>query len=603
MSRNSAIALVLAVAACHGKSSGTPDATGAGDGPAGGDPLDPTLAPPLDTNPADYPASVWVTGAMAKVQPSAAPGAVHWADLHAAKNESESFQVHVRADAAPIALSVTISELVDKRSGAHIDAAHLLVSREAYLDITQRSDANGTLGLTPDPLIPTVDPYLHEVRNAFPVTVPVGETRSAWIDVAVPADAPSGWYSGAVTVTDGGTLVATLPVRLAVWDFALPSTATLKSGFGLTWNGLCVQAYGSYAACGAYPGSGNDPDTAIEITHIAEGVMFLDYRVSLAQDVYATPQDNDWTHFDALYGPLMDGTAPTRLAGAKLTHLWYSADDANATELAQWTDHFRAKAWLDRTSAYYCDEPPNGCSFAQTQTKADFIHTSAPDLMTLLTTDINEATANNLLDRVDVMVPIVESMEARGMPSIRGAYDAWLARGGKHLWWYQSCDEHESCSNGSPGPATATWPSYMVDATPVRNRVFQWLAYVYGIEGELYYDSDYCWASTCGGQSDPWTSIYAFGGNGDGTLFYPGTVAKIGGTTPVPVPSIRLALIRDGMEDYEYLHALDAAGDAATAKAAAATFITNNYTFDNDPAKLEAARLTLGNALHGRAHP
>ena len=93
--------------------------------------------------------------------------------------------------------------------------------------------------------------------------------------------------------------------------------------------------------------------------------------------------------------------------------------------------------------------------------------------------------------------------------------------------------------------------------------------------------------------------VRALGGNGDGTLFYPGTTAKIGGTQPVPVPSIRLALIRDGMEDYELLHM----SDAATAQAAASSFITNSYTFDNDPAKLQAARLTLGNALHKRAHP
>jgi hypothetical protein len=595
-------AIALAIAAACGGNHGSNGDGGPPDASVG-DPLDPGLEPPIDTNPADYPANVWVTDGMAKVQPSATPGAVHWADLHAAKKETESFQVHVQAGGAPVQLTVAIGELVDMRSGAHITADHLLVSREAYLDITIKSDANGTLGTTPDPLIPAIDPYAHEPRNAFPVTVPAGQTRSAWIDVSVPADAPSGWYTGAVTVTDGGTLVATLPVRLAVWDFALPSTSTLASGFGLSWNGLCLQAYGSYAACGAYPGSGNDPDTAIEMTHIAEAELFLDYRVSLAADVYAMPSNNDWTHFDSLYGPLMDGTAPTRLAGAELTHLWFTGDQTSATDLSQWTDHFQAKGWLARTSAYYCDEPPNGCSFAETQSRADFIHASAPSLMTLLTTDITEATANQLLDRVDIMVPIVESMEARGMPSIRDQYDSWLTKPNKHLWWYQSCDEHESCSNGSPGPATATWPSYMVDASPVRNRVFQWLAYTYRISGELYYDADYCWDSTCGGQSDPWVSIYAFGGNGDGTLFYPGTPAKIGGTTPVPVASIRLALIRDGMEDYEMLHALDAAGDAATAQAAASSFITNNYTFDNDPSKLQAARLMLGDALHKKVHP
>ncbi len=598
MLRNTAIALALAAAACHHGSSSTPDgAPPDGSGPS--DPLDPSIEPPIDTDPSHYPANVWITDGMVKVHPDAAPGAIHWADLHAAKNETESFQVHVQAGASPIQLSVTIGELVDTRSGAHIDAAHELISREAYLDITTRSDANGTLGMTPDPLIPTVDPYVGETRNAFPVTVPAGETRSAWIDVSVPAGAPSGWYTGAVTVTDGGTLIATLPVRLAVWDVALPSTASLASGFGLSWNGLCVQQYGGYSQCGAYPGAGGDPDTAIELTHIAEAELFLDYRVSLAADVYAMPSNNDWTHFDSLYGPLMDGTAPTRLAGAKLSHLWFTGDQTSATELVDWKDHFQAKGWLDRTSVYYCDEPPNGCSFAQTQTLADFIKTSAPGLATLLTTDIADATANDLLDRVDYMVPVVDYMDPQGGSSQRVSYDTWLQKSGKHLWWYQSCDEHESCSNGSPGPADSTWPSYMVDASPVRNRVFQWLAYTYRIEGELYYDADYCWTATCGGQADPWVSIYAFGGNGDGTLFYPGTTAKIGGTQPVPVPSIRLALIRDGMEDYEMLHMLD----DATAQSAAASFITNAYTFDDDPAKLQAARLTVGNALHKRAHP
>ena len=504
---------------------------------------------------------------------------------------------------------MTVSALFDPRSGATISAADdVVVYREAYLDVTTPSDANGATGLIPDPLIPAVDPYFHEPRNAFPATVPAGETRSAWIDLTIPGryDAPSGWYTGTVTVSDGQTTLATLPIRLGVWDFELPSTATLASGFGLSWNGMCVQAYGGYAGCAAYPGAGGDADTAVEQTHVAEATMFLDERVTLAEMVYYAPATTggDWAHFDQVYAPLLGGTAPTRLAGARLTHLWFTGDAADADALAAWRDHFQQKGWDARTSVYYCDEPPNGCSFAETRSRADFIHTSAPGLPTLLTTDYAEASANDLLDRVDYMVPIVESMEARGIPSVRGDYDAWLAGGGKHLWWYQSCDEHESCSDGNPGPATATWPSYMVDATPVRNRVFQWLAYLYRIEGELYYDTDYCWTTACGaGTTDPWVSVYAFGGNGDGTLFYPGTPDRIGGTTPVPVPSIRLELIRDGMEDYEYLHALDAAGDGTFAYATASTFITNTYTFDNDPAKLAAARLKLGNTLHQLAHP
>ncbi len=124
------------------------------------------------------------------------------------------------------------------------------------------------------------------------------------------------------------------------------------------------------------------------------------------------------------------------------------------------------------------------------------------------------------------------------------------------------------------GPASATWPSYMVDATPVRNWVFQWLAFLDRIEAELYYQIDYCWIyAACGGESNasaPWNSVYAFGGNGDGTLIYPGTPARIGGTTPIAVPSIRLKQIRDGMQDFEYLNALSKAGQDKFARSVAA---------------------------------
>ena len=47
---------------------------------------------------------------------------------------------------------------------------------------------------------------------------------------------------------------------------------------------------------------------------------------------------------------------------------------------------------------------------------------------------------------------------------------------------------------------------------------------------------------------DQWTN----GANGDGNLFYPGTPDIIGGTTHIPVASLRLKYIRDGVEDYEY---------------------------------------------------
>ncbi len=582
--------------------SGAHPAADAGDG-GPSDPLDPSLQPPVDTNAADYDPNEWITTAMAKVQPSDPPGAVHWALLSAARNETESFQVHVHAAAALAGVTVTASDLHDARSGATISAAaNVTVSRELYLHIPagQVSDANGRAGDVPDALVPAVDPYFHETRNAFPVDVAAGSNASAWVDVVVPPGTPSGWYTGAVTVAAGGKTLSTMPVRLGVWQVDLPSTASLRTDFGMSWDGACVQQYGGYSGCGAAVPSGS-ADDGVEYFHQLYAAFALDHRVSIGGIVYAPP-GADWTHFDSVYAPFLNGTAKTaRLAGAKLTTIDYT-DATTSAAASNWATHFQAQGWLDALVYYHCDEPASGnsCTFAQALSEEGTVHSGASDLRTLLTANISDVTQNGLSGSVDVITPVVDQMQPHGQASQRPAYDSFLQSGPlKRLYWYQSCDEHESCdTGGTPGPATATWPSYMADASPMRNRVFQWLAYVFGVQGELYYTTDICFVQSCGGSNDPLTSIYAFSGNGDGTLFYPGKPATIGGAHHVPLSSIRFELIREGMEDYELLHLLDAAGQSAFALAQAATFIQRADTFSDDPTTLYAARQALGDKLH-----
>jgi hypothetical protein len=97
----------------------------------------------------------------------------------------------------------------------------------------------------------------------------------------------------------------------------------------------------------------------------------------------------------------------------------------------------------------------------------------------------------------------------------------------------------------------------MADLSPIYSRVLQWLAYKYqigyraqGPATELYFETVYAYQFP---GNDPWKSVYYFSGNGDGTHFYPGTPAKIGGTKHIPIASIRLKMLREGIEDYEYL--------------------------------------------------
>src|SRR5262249_43353785 len=95
------------------------------------------------------------------------------------------------------------------------------------------------------------------------------------------------------------------------------------------------------------------------------------------------------------------------------------------------------------------------------------------------------------------------------------------------------------------------------------------------IAGELYYNSVEAYGAR---------SIHVHGGNGDGTLFYPGRDA--------PIASIRLALLRDAEEDYEYLELL-AARDPARAEATAARIPRAPRDWNADPRALLAARHSL----------
>jgi hypothetical protein len=140
------------------------------------------------------------------------------------------------------------------------------------------------------------------------------------------------------------------------------------------------------------------------------------------------------------------------------------------------------------------------------------------------------------------------------------------------------------------------WPTYVVDANAVRARAMEWLSFRYGASGELYYEMTQAFVD----KADPWSDVFAFNGNGDGTLFYPGTPARIGGQTDIPVASIRLKMIREGMEDYEYLKLLTDAGGGDEAQAIAKELFPHAWAADQEPGALMAARDAIAQRILAR---
>ncbi len=132
-----------------------------------------------------------------------------------------------------------------------------------------------------------------------------------------------------------------------------------------------------------------------------------------------------------------------------------------------------------------------------------------------------------------------------------------------------------------------------IDTAGVNQRLMFWQMYQRDIEGFLY------WGSTSWQGIDPWeksdNGVGDGKGNpvyGDGWLLYPGM--KIG--IPSPIPSIRLKIVRDGIDDVELLYLAEKAlgKDRIMEWANEATPSLTTYTTDD---RFHEIRIEIGNAL------
>jgi hypothetical protein len=151
-------------------------------------------------------------------------------------------------------------------------------------------------------------------------------------------------------------------------------------------------------------------------------------------------------------------------------------------------------------------------------------------------------------------------------------------RAGIQVWSYVACDPREPFAN------------FLADDPLIEGRVLWWQAWQQKMDGMLYWGANIWerrgntgpldlargplldWGVTTGKPND---ELWLQELHGDGLLLYPGKDGPIG--------SIRLANLRDGLEDYEYLWMLG--------KREAAVPVTSDLThFTLDPAVLYAQR-------------
>jgi hypothetical protein len=277
-----------------------------------------------------------------------------------------------------------------------------------------------------------------------------------------------------------------------------------------------------------------------------------------------------------------------------------------ASYCRQIQEHLRRKDWLDEAFVYWFDEPdPKDYKFVANGFAK--LKGAAPDINRMLTEQVEP----ELVGGPNIWCPVTPNYNHQAAEERR--------KSGEKFWWYICC-----------GPK-APYCTLFIDHPGTELRVWLWQTWQRKIDGILVWQTNY-WTSSAAypkpnqpqnPYEDPmsWVSGYSTPegkkepwGNGDGRFIYPPqAAADAHPAEPVldgPVESIRWEMLRDGIEDYEYLSILSnllkdkkdkltaQQHEEYTALVEVPEDITKDMTtFTKDPAPIEARRDQMARAI------
>ncbi len=544
--------------------------------------------------------------------------------IQTARNEAEAAQFVVRPETALAGLVIETGRLKGP-NGASISAEHVEVLEVGYVNVVRPSDVLGAVAPWPDPLPPL---------NA-PLDIEAGENQSFWVRVTPPKDAAPGEYRGEIRLAATG-YAAAVPIAVEVYDFTLPDRMTCVTAFGMGPGRLMryhnvkeeadkrtvydqyLEALGKHhiacydpAALDRFGVSWPHRDTLGETPTAAEiRTAFTPEFDWQAWDAAMTRAIDDY-HFTSFRLPIQGMGGGTFHSRSEPQLLGYAEDTpeykAAFTAYCQGVqEHLREKGWLDEAFVYWFDEPsPKDYAFVNNGFRK--LKEAAPDIVRMLTEQVEP----ELIGGPNIWCPLTPSFD----PALAEERRAQ----GERFWWYV-------CT----GPK-APYAGLFIDHPGTDLRVWLWQTWKRRISGILVWESVY-WTSSAAypdahapqnPYEDPmgWTSGYSTPagtkrpwGNGDGRFLYPPKSAADGNPPgPVleaPVDTMRIEMLRDGIEDYEYMvmlsrlleekgAALDAAQrDAFEALLEVPDAISKDLTnFTWDPAPIEAHRTRVARAI------
>ena len=528
---------------------------------------------------------VWAAPSLYKVRPDERPQASNlvWdrqtktVSIAGAKNEHIPFQVVVTAPPPPTrneraasGFFVEASDLLSENGRIPRDRLRLYF-QHAILCYGKSSPGSST-GFWPDALAPLTDPFgmAAEFRTAV-------RNRGIWADLVTPADIPAGDYAGSIRITQNGSPLDELRLKLKVYDFALPAETHLITYMGVSSRQLT-------AFHDVQPRS-PEAKALLRKYHafLYENRMEPWFNESLQPEIQQAG-DKITLRFDEQAYDLYLNQWHTKRVILEAAPRGLAGERAKAY-VRQVAEFYKQHGWLNRLVFNSpIDEPNSAQAFADTRKWADLVHEAAPGVPFLVTK--SPAGGN---PEWGPLAGYANYFSVHGNElnrlAVKDAIRSEQAKGGE-ITWYISCDQ------------VYPQPNYFIDASAMDPVMVPWITWRYGMQGILYWDLKF-WSQT----PDPWLNpvTYLSGFlcsngnilNGEGSLIYPGSrVRRYTGQKDQdgPVSSIRLELLREGIEDYERLWLLKSLGDQRFADEAAKSMVVDVRAFSRNAEELTAIR-------------
>ncbi len=547
---------------------------------------------------------VWAVPGEQKVRPADKPETANlvWSaadkqiTVAGAGNEHVPFQVVISAPVppgwrpkAPDGFFVKASGLRSAR-GDVIGQDNVKLYLEHYIQIYAVSSPVGATGYWPDALAPLSEPFSMQAQY-----IVVGN-RPVWIDLFIPSGTPKGIYTGTVTVERFGKVLETIGVSLEVYGFSLPDETHIITYMNISKNEVTR----------FYNASGSAPVTE-ELMRNYFSFLF-DHRMEtwfndpLVPEITLKGEKVDLKFNEERYDYYMNKlklkrvileTVPHEITRQLKTEPFSPVfNRVVKSYLTSVESFFRKRGWLDRLVFNSpIDEPNTKKDYEETRLYAQLVHEAVPGVPFL-------STESPVSDNPEwgTLRGYVNNFCVHGNalndPEVKQALLEEQAKGGEATW-YISCDQ------------AYPQPNYFIDAPALDPLMVPWITERYKMNGFLYWAANF-WNQTPDPWLDPVTFISGFecsGGyvlNGEGSLIYPGNhTRRYTGQPDVngPVSSIRFELLREGIEDYEYIWMLKEKGDPAFADEIVRNMVIDVSTFSRNLAELYLSRKAMAKRL------